>query len=98
MRKSSLAALLLGVVLLVLGPLLVFQELAQQRQNDGELGHDGTQLASAFTSYFERARSLDLLLSHNPDLLSIPQAANLTPEANERANRALRDVENLYPG
>src|SRR4051812_34086825 len=98
MTKSTLAVLLLGVAMLVLGPLLVAQELAQQRQNDDELGHDGTQLASAFTSYFERARSLDLLLSQNPDLLSIPTAERLTPEINQRANRALAYLENLYPG
>src|SRR4051812_19869171 len=98
MTRSSLPALLVGVVLLVLGPLLVAQEMAQQRQSDGELRHDGTQLATAFTSYFERARSLDLLLSRNPDLLSIPQADQLTPEINQRANRALQYVEKLYPG
>ena len=97
MTKSSLAALLLGVVLLVLGPLRVAQEISQQHQNDDELRHDGSQLASTFNSYFERARALDLLLSQNPDLLSIPTAQALTPEINQRANHALQYVETLYP-
>lgn len=97
MPKSSLAALLLGVVLLALGPLMVAEELALERQNDAELRHDGIQLASSFNADFERARSLGLLLSRNPDLLSVPQASQLTPELNRRANDALHYLEGLYP-
>jgi diguanylate cyclase (GGDEF)-like protein len=97
MTRSSLTALLLGVVLLALGPLLVAEELALERQNDAELRHDGSQLASSFNADFERARSLDLLLSRNPDLLAIPHSGRLTPEVNRRANDALHYLEGLYP-
>ncbi|SFC47692.1 diguanylate cyclase (GGDEF) domain-containing protein [Nocardioides terrae] len=97
MPRSSLAALLLGVVLLALGPVMVAEELALERQNDAELRHDGIQLASSFNADFERARSLDLLLSRNPDLLSIPQVSHLTSAVNRRANDALRYLEGLYP-
>jgi diguanylate cyclase (GGDEF)-like protein len=98
MSKSALGALLLGVILLVLGPLAVAETMAQQRHTDDELRHDGAQLASAFTAYFERARSLNLLLAENPDLRMILDAGQTTPEVNASANNALEYLENLYPG
>jgi diguanylate cyclase (GGDEF)-like protein len=96
MRKVTAVALLVGVVLLAVGPLAIASSMAQQRQQNKALQTQATQVAAAFTSYFERARSLDLLLSQNPALHQDP--GPVTPEANDAANRALRYLEQLYPG
>ncbi|MDX6373424.1 MAG: hypothetical protein QOD98_2412 [Nocardioidaceae bacterium] len=96
MRKVLAVTLLAGVVLLAVGPLAIVGSLAQQRQQDKALQTEATQVAAAFTSYFERARSLDLLLAQNPALHQRP--GTVTPEANDAANRALEYLERLYPG
>src|SRR4051794_8263604 len=96
MRKLLVVALLTGVVLLAVGPLAIAGSLAQQRQQDKALQTEATQVADAFTSYFERAGSLDLLLAQNPALHQEP--GSVTPEANEAANHALVYLERLYPG
>src|SRR3954470_8565333 len=96
MRKLLATALLAGVVLLAVGPLAAVNSLAQQRQQDKALQTQATQVAAAFTSYFERARSLDLLLAQNPALHQEP--GTVTVEANQAANRALKYLERLYPG
>ena len=51
-------------------------------------------MALAFTSYFERARSLDLLLAQKPDLA--PPAGQVIDNA--EANRGLTYLQDLYPG
>jgi diguanylate cyclase (GGDEF)-like protein len=94
MRKTYFASLLVGVVLLSAGPLAVAGAVAQERQRDKSLQHDAAQVASAFTSYFERARSLDLLLAQSPAFH--PPAGQDVDLAS--ANRALIYLERLYPG
>src|SRR3954451_10109487 len=96
MRKLLVVALLTGVVLLAVGPLAIAGSLAQQRQQDKALQTEASQVADAFTSYFERASSLDLLLAQNPALHQTP--GTVTPEANAAANHALEYLERLYPG
>jgi diguanylate cyclase (GGDEF)-like protein len=94
MRKTYFASLLVGVVFLSAGPLAVVGAVAQQHQHEKSLQHDAAQVASAFTSYFERARSLDLLLAQNPAFHPpAGQPVNLAA-----ANRALIYLERLYPG
>src|SRR3954470_15870592 len=96
MRRVLVVALLVGVVLLAVGPLAIVGSLAQQRQQDKALQTEASQVADAFTSYFERASSLDLLLAQNPALRQPP--GTVTPETNAAANRALEYLERLYPG
>jgi diguanylate cyclase (GGDEF)-like protein len=94
MRKTYFASLLVGVVLLSAGPLVVAGTVAQEHRRDKSLQHDAAQVASAFTSYFERARSLDLLLAQSPAFRPpAGQAIDL-----DTANRALAYLERLYPG
>jgi len=94
MRKTYFASLIVGVVLLSAGPLAVASAVAQEHQHDRSLQHDAAQVASAFTSYFERARSLDLLLAQNP-AFHPPTGQDVDLGA---ANRALVYLEALYPG
>ncbi len=94
MRRVPFVALLLGVVLLSAGLLAMTGAVAQERQRDKTLQHDAAQVASAFSSYFERARSLDLLLAQSPAFRPPPGQ----PIDNEAANRALIYLERLYPG
>lgn len=89
-----LIALLVGVVLLSIGPLAMAGAAAQQHQQDETMQNDAAQMASAFTSFFERARSLDLLLAQSPGLH--PGQDDQTDNA--AANRALAYLEHLYPG
>jgi diguanylate cyclase (GGDEF)-like protein len=111
MRKTYFASLLIGVVLLSAGPLAIAGASAQERQRDKSLQHDAAQVASAFTSYFERARSLDLLLAQSPafrpptDNAGHPMAhmsrasmAHLVHPTLGTANHALVYLERLYPG
>jgi diguanylate cyclase (GGDEF)-like protein len=97
MRKLPLIALLLGVALVAVGPLLVAGTVAQQHQQEEALENDATQVATAFNSYFERARSLDLLLSQNPALRSTADGTGIDAETNAEANEALGYLERLYP-
>ena len=66
MRRTPFVALLVGVALLSAGLLGMAGAVAQEQQQDRTLQRDAAQVASAFTSYFERARSLDLLLAQSP--------------------------------
>jgi diguanylate cyclase (GGDEF)-like protein len=93
MRRTSFASLLIGVVLLSTGPLVVLSALAQERQHDTTLQNDAAQVASAFGSYFERARSLDLLLAQSSSF----RTADGDALDYRRANRALQYLEKLYP-
>jgi diguanylate cyclase (GGDEF)-like protein len=94
MRRSLPAALLLGVALLSGGLLATAGAVAQEHQQSRNLERDAVQVATAFTSYFERARSLDLLLAQSPAVSPQPNA----PFDNAAANRALEYLEQLYPG
>jgi diguanylate cyclase (GGDEF)-like protein len=93
-RRTPLLALMVGVVLLAVGVLVTAGAFAQQREQRRTSQRDADQVASAFSAYFERARSLDLLLAEN-------QAFDLTARGGvdrDAANRALRYLEVLYPG
>jgi diguanylate cyclase (GGDEF)-like protein len=94
MRKLSSVLLVAGIVLLSGGLLTIPGARAQQRQQDETLQHDVSQVAAAFTSYFDRARSLDLLLAQSPALRT--RAGEDFDIA--QANRALGFLERLYPG
>jgi diguanylate cyclase (GGDEF)-like protein len=94
MRRTPFVALLVGVVLLSVGLLAMAGSIAQERQQARTLQRDAAQVASAFTSYFERARSLDLLLAQSPAFRP-PDGGKVD---NAQANRALSYLERLYPG
>jgi diguanylate cyclase (GGDEF)-like protein len=94
MRRTPFVALLVGVVLLSVGLLAMAGSVAQERQQARTLQRDAAQVASAFTSYFERARSLDLLLAQSPAFRP-PDGGKVD---NAQANRALSYLERLYPG
>jgi diguanylate cyclase (GGDEF)-like protein len=94
MRRNPFVALLVGVVLLSVGLLGMAGALAQERQQARTLQRDAVQVASAFSSYFERARSLDLLLAQNTAFR--PPGGRRVDNA--EANQALVYLERLYPG
>ncbi len=94
MRRTPFVALLVGVVLLSAGLLGMAGALAQEKQQHKTLQRDAAQVASAFSSYFERARSLDLLLAQSPAFR--PPGGRQVD--NGEANRALVYLEHLYPG
>ena len=94
MRKGPFAATLVGVALLVSGLLTSAGASAQHRDRQRSLATDAGQTAAAFGAYFERARSLNLLLAQNPTLLEVAPG----PWGLRRASRALADLESLYPG
>jgi diguanylate cyclase (GGDEF)-like protein len=86
-------ALLLGVTLLAAGLLLTTGALAQERQLKRTQQRDAAQVSASFSAYFERARSLDLLLAN--DAAFQPGAHGVIDR--ETANRALQRLEALYP-
>jgi predicted signal transduction protein with EAL and GGDEF domain len=94
MRRTPFIALLVGVVLLSVGLLAMAGSVAQERQQARTLQRDAAQVASAFTSYFERARSPDLLLAQSPAFRP-PDGGKVD---NAQVNRALAYLERLYPG
>ena len=94
MRPASLAVLLAGVVLPPGGLLVTAESMAQEAQEKKTLQRDATQVSEAFTSYFERVRSPDLLLAQNPAL----RPADGSPAAKEDVEQALRYLGELYPG
>ncbi len=93
-RRSSFAVLLTGVVLMAAGLLMTAGAVAQERQQDETIQRDATQVALAFSSYFERARSLDLLLAQNPAFTP----GEDVPFDHAAADHALEYLEQLYPG
>jgi diguanylate cyclase (GGDEF)-like protein len=94
MRRLPFVALLVGVVLLAVGLLAMSGALAQERQQQKMMERDALQTASAFGAYFERARSLDLLLAQNPAF----RAGASKDIDNSDANRALAYLQRLFPG
>lgn len=94
MRKFPFLATLLGVVLLAAGLMATAIAVAQQRRQQTALQRDSAQVASSFVSYFDRARSLDLLLAQNQ---TFTVTSHDTADRGA-ANTALRYLEVLYPG
>ena len=86
-------ALLLGVTLLAAGLLVTTNAVAQERQQRRTQQRDAAQVAASFSAYFERARSLDLLLAH--DSAFAPSEQGIVDL--DAANLALRSLEALYP-
>src|SRR6266542_282000 len=62
MRRLPFLATLVGVVLLATGLMVTAQAVSQGREQQATLRRDAAQVAASFTSYFDRAHSLDLLL------------------------------------
>ena len=84
---------LIGVVPLSAGLLLTAGALARSTSRQRTLQRDAAQVSASFSSYFERARSLDLLLAQDP---AFRPDRNGTVDRAE-ANRALAYLEVLYP-
>jgi diguanylate cyclase (GGDEF)-like protein len=93
MKVTPFVALLLGVTLLAVGLLVTMGAVAQDHQQRRTLGRDASQVSAAFSSYFERARSLDLLLAQ--DQAFVPSEKGIV--GRDAANRALGYLEVLYP-
>lgn len=94
MRKGPFLATILGVAMLASGLLLWTGAQAQQRTQVRALDHDARQVSASFSAYFERARSLDLLLAQDPAL----SQATAGEQGLFDANRALRFLQSLYAG
>src|SRR6266536_3352076 len=93
MRRLPFLATLVGVVLLATGLMVTAQAVSQGREQQATLRRDAAQVAASFTSYFDRAHSLDLLLAQN-------QTFAVTSEgAIDRGavNRVLQYLQVLYP-
>jgi diguanylate cyclase (GGDEF)-like protein len=107
MRTAKAAALVLAVGLV---PLVVGAWLSQDRQRDrarfdAALTDTASLQADALESAFERGRSIDLLLAHNPVFRdfyrrggSVPSGAARHAALANRANEALDYLEHLNPG
>ena len=92
-RITPFVTLALGVTLLAAGLLLTTTAMAQERKQERTLQRDAAQVADSFSSYFERARSLDLLLAH--DQAFTPSGDGVVDH--DAANAALKYLEVLYP-
>ncbi|MEP7202038.1 MAG: EAL domain-containing protein [Ilumatobacteraceae bacterium] len=93
LRVTPFVALVLGVTLLAAGLLLTAGAAAQNRQQERTLQRDAVQVSASFSSFFERARSLDLLMAHD-------RAFELTSDGivdRSEADEALAYLEVLYP-
>jgi diguanylate cyclase (GGDEF)-like protein len=93
LRVTPFMALLLGVTLLAAGLLMTTNAVAQEHQQLRTQQRDAAQVAASFSAYFERARSLDLLLAQ--DAAFVPSERGIVDR--EKANRALGYLEVLYP-
>ena len=93
MHITPFVALLLGVTLLAAGLLITASARAQDQQQQRTLQRDAAQVSTSFSAYFERARSLDLLLAQ--DRAFAPTEQGTIDRA--AANRALGYLEVLYP-
>ncbi len=91
MRRLPFLATLVGVVLLAIGLMVTAEAVAQQRGQQATLRRDAAEVAASFGSYFERARSLDLLLAQNQAV------AGEGTVGRGALNQALRYLEVLYP-
>lgn len=93
LRITPFVALGLGVALLAAGLLLTTGAVAQDQQQGRTLQRDAAQVSASFSSYFERAGSLDLLLAN--DQAFRPSEDGVVDRA--AANRALAYLEVLFP-
>ena len=93
MRRTPFVALLVGVVLLSAGLLGMAGAVAQERPGQ-DASARRAQVASAFTSYFERARSLDLLFAQT----RLPAGDRRGHRQRGRQPGAALYLEHLYPG
>ena len=93
LRITPFVALLLGVTLLAGGLLITASARAQEQQQRRTLQRDAAQVSASFSAYFERARSLDLLLAQDRAFVPTPQGTT----DRDAANRALGYLEVLYP-
>jgi diguanylate cyclase (GGDEF)-like protein len=93
LRVTPFIALLLGVTLLAAGLLLTMSAVAQEHQQQRTQQRDAAQVSASFSSYFERARSLDLLLAQ--DAAFAPSERGIVDRV--AANRALGNLQVLYP-
>src|SRR5687767_5881084 len=88
-RLTPFVALSLGVALLAAGLLFTASATAQEKQQQRTLQRDAAQVSASFSSYFERARSINLLLAQNQAFaMASPGAIDV-----DVANRALRFLE-----
>ncbi|MEY2437570.1 MAG: hypothetical protein QOF97_2406 [Acidimicrobiaceae bacterium] len=92
-RVTPFVALLLGVALLATGLLLTTSAVGQEHQQQRTLQRDAAQVSAAFTAYFERARSLDLLLAQERSFAASEQGL----VDRDAANSALGYLQVLYP-
>ena len=109
-RSSALLRLLAAataLALLVLTVVLGMRSAAQVSRNQQELRMRSVlgERAAATQEYFERARTITLLVAHNPAFRQLyaggpPTSATLAADgpAVVAAQEALRYVEDLYPG
>ena len=93
MRRLPFLATLVGVVLLATGLMVTAQAITQGREQQATLRRDAAQVAASFTSYFDRAHSLDLLLAQN-QTFAVSSAGTIDRGA---VNRALQYLQVLYP-
>jgi diguanylate cyclase (GGDEF)-like protein len=93
LRMTPFVALVLGVTLLAAGLLLSTVAVAQDHQQQRTLQRDAARVSDSFSAYFERARSLDLLLAHDQALT--PAVGGVVDR--DAANAALQYLEVLYP-
>jgi diguanylate cyclase (GGDEF)-like protein len=93
LRMTPFVGMVLGVALLAAGLLLTASAVAQGHQQQRTLQRDAAQVSASFTTYFGRARSLDLLLAHDQAFMVETQG----DAERGAANRALAYLEVLYP-
>jgi len=93
MRRLPFLATLVGVVLLATGLMVTAQAVSQGREQQATLRRDAAQVAASFTSYFDRAHSLDLLLAQN-QTFAVTSEGTIDRGA---VNRALQYLQVLYP-
>ena len=105
MRRVSFVGTLLGAVLLTFGLLGMSSVRTARTQQVADLRRDVERSVSEFDAYFERARSLVLLLSQDPafsDFYRLHDGDRRVLRTDERAMaklvRPLRYLETLYPG
>lgn len=95
LRLTPFVALLAGVTLLATGVLFTANALSQEQRQRQALDRDAEQVASSFTAYFERARSLDLVLARNQAFHRDEGAEGAVDRSS--ASSALAYLEVLYP-
>ena len=65
---------------------------------DDSLTSATAEISAVVAEYFERARSIDLLMAQNPVFLDLLRSEDLSSSARAGVNQSLAYVESLYPG